>query len=132
MANYPVISTSSDGKLIQVIGEVDAQNAKVVHYLKLDAAQNAVFGDLNIYKDSDPGTEFVEKCAEYGVNPKHSDILVEFIYDLLADPSRPNREVKAFPLGGGYYTIPTKPKVVAVATMSSPTNVVSHTAGEAL
>jgi len=132
MPTYPIITTSSDGKLIQFLGELDPKNASVVHHLKLPPKQTARFGDLNIYKKSDNAVLFEEKCSEYDIDSPKSDILVEFIYDLYIDDSIDYREVKAFPEGGGYYTVPNKPKAVTVATIKPGGGVGSRTGGEAL
>jgi len=133
MAQNPTITTSPDGKLIQFIGEIDAKNASIVHHLKLSVGEVARFADLNIYEKAVNEAVFISKCDDYGIVTPKSEILLEFIYDIHADHSVLYREVKPFPEGGGYYTVPNKPKAVAVATVNqSGGGVVSRTGGEAL
>lgn len=131
-SDYPVITTSANDALIQKIEWVDILHAGVSHYLKIQAGENAKLGDINFYDVNNDSAIFNNKCAQYGIVPSKSTILVEFIYDIYSDPTVTQREVKIFPENGPYYSIPNKPKAIAVGAVNKTTNTTSQTGGEAL
>jgi hypothetical protein len=128
---YPIISASSNGRVIQFILE-DATNNKnlnVQHHVNLNANQDAVLGKIIIVDKAQVGNApFASECALYGVVPQaNTDILVVFRYDFL-NVARDYQMVKTFP-AAGYYTVPGKPKVIATSVGDADT---SKTGGEAL
>ena len=131
--NYPFNKVSDDERVIQGVNPVDSKNFAVVHHINVDAFQKAVLGKVEIIEKEDDENVFINECKYYGSTPTSTTVLVKFIYDLLPD-SRNYRLVMTFPENKEYYTIPGKPKAIAVATVNPPggTTVQSKTGGEAL
>ena len=131
MAQYPVITSSSDKKLIQIIDEKDPKTLKVVHHINVAAGQNVRLGALEpIFEDTDPEA-FAQACIEFGIGNPTADTFLIFNYDLYADP-REYRTVVTFPKDSDGYLVPGKGKIVAIATINTNGGVASKTAGEAL
>ena len=131
MAQYPLISTSPDGRLIQIIDDGDTKNLKVVHHINVAAEQNVRLGALEpIFNDTDP-VAFAQACTDFGIEHPTADTFLIFYYDLYDDP-RDHRTVVTFPKDSDGYPVPGKGKIVAIATLNAASAVVSRTAGEAL
>ena len=131
MAQYPIITSSPNGRVIQFILEdsINNKNLNVQHHVNLNSNQDAILGKIIIIDRAKVGnTQFNEECAKYGVVPQaNTDILVVFRYDFLG-VARDYQVVKTFP-EVGYYPVPGKPKVIATAVGDADT---SRTGGEAL
>jgi hypothetical protein len=134
MGQYPVATTSENGKTIQFILE-DGTNNKdlnVVHHINLDSGQDAVLGKMIVHDRTKIGdAAFIAECQRYDVDPNaNTDLLVVFEYIYIdPDPPRPYKIVKTFPVNQPYYFVPGKPKVLGAAIGPSDN---SKTGGEAL
>lgn len=131
MSQYPIITSSSDSKVTQIINEVDSKNLNVIHYINVLPGEDVRLGHMiPIFKDKDP-VEFAKACNDFNIDTPTADVFIKFSYDLFDDP-RDYRTVIKFPKDSEAYPVPGKGKIVAIATVNPAGHTVSRTGGEAL
>ena len=133
MAQYPIVTTSDNGKVIQyILDSTNNRDMNVQHHINLDSNQDAVLGEIIVYERSKLGdAAFEQICSDHQVDDpsNNTEILILFKYNYIdPDPPRPYKIVKTFPVEG-YYFVPGKPKVLAAAVGPG---ALSRTGGEAL